>query len=81
MRASVRCAPAAAAVGAAWYTRLSREDRVRAAANHHRLQPHLDHAAAAALARRSYQEYVRMIVEFDVGRTAGFRGGAQSSFG
>jgi lauroyl/myristoyl acyltransferase len=55
--------PAAAAVGAAWYARLSSDDRVRAAANHHRLQPHLDHAAAAALARRSYQEYVRMIVD------------------
>ena len=50
-------------MGAAWYARLSRDDRVRAAANHHRLQPHLDHAAAAALARRSYQEYVRMIVD------------------
>jgi lauroyl/myristoyl acyltransferase len=50
-------------VGAAWYARLSREDRVRAAANHHRLQPHLGHAAAASLARRSYQEYVRMIVD------------------
>jgi lauroyl/myristoyl acyltransferase len=56
-------APAAAVVGAGWYARLSREDRVRAAANHHRLQPHLDHAAAATLARRSYQEYIRMIVD------------------
>ena len=53
----------AAAVGAAWYARLSRDDRVRVAANHHRLQPQLDHASAAALARRSYQEYVRMIVD------------------
>jgi phosphatidylinositol dimannoside acyltransferase len=56
-------APAAAVVGAAWYARLTRQDRVRAAANHHRLQPHLDHSAAAALARHSYQEYVRMIVD------------------
>jgi lauroyl/myristoyl acyltransferase len=55
--------PAAAVAGAAWYARLSTEDRVRAAANHHRLQPHLDHAAAAALARHSYQEYVRMIAD------------------
>jgi phosphatidylinositol dimannoside acyltransferase len=55
--------PAAAVVGAAWYARLSREDRVRAAANHHRLQPDLDHASAAALARHSYQEYVRMIMD------------------
>ena len=54
---------AAAAVGSIWYARLSREERVRAAANHHRLQPHLDHAGAATLARRSYQEYVRMIVD------------------
>ena len=56
-------APVAAAVGAVWYARLRSEDRVRAAANHHRLQPHLDHAAAAALARHSYQEYVRMILD------------------
>jgi KDO2-lipid IV(A) lauroyltransferase len=55
--------PAAAVVGAGWYAKLSREGRVRAAANHHRLQPHLDHAAAAALARHSYQEYVRMIMD------------------
>jgi KDO2-lipid IV(A) lauroyltransferase len=55
--------PVAAAVGAAWYRRLSQTDRIRAAANHHRLQPHLDHADAAALARRSYQEYVRMIFD------------------
>jgi len=56
-------APVAASVGSAWYASLSREDRVRAAANHHRLQPHLGHAGAAALARRSYQEYVRMIAD------------------
>jgi lauroyl/myristoyl acyltransferase len=55
--------PVAAAVGARWYARLSQEDRVRAAVNHHRLQPDLDHRAAAALARRSYQEYVSMIVD------------------
>jgi len=55
--------PAAAVVGAGWYARLSSEERVRAAANHHRLQPDLDHAAAAALARHSYQEYVRMIMD------------------
>jgi lauroyl/myristoyl acyltransferase len=56
-------APAAAVVGAIWYARLSKEDRVRAAANHHRLQPHLNHRAAARFARHSYQEYVRMIVD------------------
>ena len=55
--------PAAAVVGAGWYARLSKEDRVRAAANHHRLQPHLTHAEAAALARHSYQEYVRMFMD------------------
>jgi phosphatidylinositol dimannoside acyltransferase len=53
----------AAAVGSGWYARLSREDRIRAAANHHRMEPRLDRVAAAALARRSYQEYVRMIVD------------------
>jgi len=56
-------APAAAVAGAAWYEKLSRTDRVRAAANHHRLQPHLSHAEAAALARHSYQEYVRMFMD------------------
>jgi lauroyl/myristoyl acyltransferase len=53
----------AAAAGAAWYARLSHDERVRVAANHHRLQPHLNHAEASALARRSYREYVRMIVD------------------
>jgi KDO2-lipid IV(A) lauroyltransferase len=56
-------APVSAAVGAAWYARLSREDRVRAAANHHRMNPLLDSRAAARLARHSYQEYVRMIAD------------------
>jgi phosphatidylinositol dimannoside acyltransferase len=53
----------AAVVGARWYARLAPADRVRAAANHHRLQPHLGYKDAAALARRSYQEYVGMIVD------------------
>ncbi len=56
-------APVSAAVGASWYARLSREDRVRAAANHHRMNPLLDSRAAARLARHSYQEYVRMIAD------------------
>jgi lauroyl/myristoyl acyltransferase len=56
-------APVAAAVGAGWYARLTPEERVRAAANHHRLQPNLQYAEAAALAKRSYEEYVRMIVD------------------
>ncbi len=55
--------PVADAVGAHWYARLGPADRVRAAANHHRLQPHLGYKEAAALARRSYQEYVGMIVD------------------
>jgi KDO2-lipid IV(A) lauroyltransferase len=55
--------PVAAAVGARWYARLAPADRVRAAANHHRMQPHLGYKDAAALARRSYQEYVVMIVD------------------
>jgi KDO2-lipid IV(A) lauroyltransferase len=55
--------PVASAVGARWYARLTPEERVRAAANHHRLQPHLRYAEAAALARRSYQEYVGMITD------------------
>ena len=56
-------APVSATIGAAWYARLSREDRVRAAANHHRMNPLLDHREAATLARHSYQEYVRMIAD------------------
>jgi len=55
--------PVADAVGARWYARLAPAERVRAAANHHRLQPHLGYREAAALARRSYQEYVGMIVD------------------
>lgn len=55
--------PAAAAFGTAWYGRLTSEERVRAAANHHRLHPHLTYAESASLARQSYQEYVRMIVD------------------
>jgi lauroyl/myristoyl acyltransferase len=55
--------PVAAVVGARWYARLTSEERVRAAANHHRLQPHLSYKEAAALARHSYQEYVRMIAD------------------
>lgn len=54
--------PIASAVGARWYARLTPAERVRAAANHHRLQPHLRYAEAATLARRSYQAYVGMIV-------------------
>jgi KDO2-lipid IV(A) lauroyltransferase len=53
----------AGVVGARWYARLAPSDRVRAAANHHRLQPHLEYTEAAALARHSYQEYVGMIVD------------------
>jgi phosphatidylinositol dimannoside acyltransferase len=55
--------PVAAVVGARWYARLTPAERVRAAANHHRLQPRLGYKDAAALARHSYQEYVRMIAD------------------
>jgi KDO2-lipid IV(A) lauroyltransferase len=55
--------PVAASVGARWYARLAPKERVRAAANHHRLNPQLNYKEAAALARRSYQEYVGMIVD------------------
>src|SRR5437660_6195993 len=53
--------PAAQLIGGAWYGLAPVDARIRAAANHRRLQPALSREQARALARRSYMEYVAMI--------------------
>ena len=55
--------PVARSVGGVWYAMVPAKVRVRAAANHRRLQPALSREQARALARRSYIEYVAMIFD------------------
>lgn len=56
-------APASRVAGAIWFASHPAADRVRAAANHRRLQPHLTRAQAMKLARRSHEEYARMMAD------------------
>ena len=55
--------PFAELAGALWYASRPRAERRRAAQNHRRLNPGLDAIAAERLAKRSFHEYVSMIVD------------------
>jgi lauroyl/myristoyl acyltransferase len=55
--------PVAKSIGIAWYGLTPANTRIRAAANHRRLQPGLSRPQARALARRSHMEYVAMIFD------------------
>src|ERR1700681_4898038 len=55
--------PFAELAGALWYASRPRAERRRAARNHRRLNPGLDAIAAKRLAKRSFHEYVSMIVD------------------
>src|ERR1700736_6895148 len=55
--------PFAELAGALWYASRPRAERRRAAQNHRRLNPGLDAIAARRLAKRSFHEYVSMIVD------------------
>jgi KDO2-lipid IV(A) lauroyltransferase len=55
--------PFAELTGALWYASRPRAERLRTAQNHRRLNPTLDARAAKRLARRSFHEYVSMIVD------------------
>ena len=50
-------------IGTYWYARELEEQRMRTAANHRRCNPALSPAEARRLARRSYREYVAMILD------------------
>jgi len=51
------------AIGDVWYSRQSREQLERTAANHRRANPALTPRDSAVLARESYREYTAMIVD------------------
>ena len=55
--------PVAELTGALWYASRPRAERRRTASNHRRLNPALGAKAAERLARRSFHEYVAMILD------------------